>query len=297
MAEDLCEPPSQMVAMTAGGMAYNTNSAEQRVPRNTECVIDLHHDPGNPSGLIATVANSPIVNVADSPLNNSYQGSILSWLLLCVWTVWTWICTTGMQTLRAAFFPTSKWYYYLFNCTPDEDGVAEQGRQEYLTQWETSLRSIARSWKDTQSITGSLLLVAALTVLQLDDVLSNRAICTLMAAAILLTLASILSSFVYLLSKERFISRWKASEGPDTSFWRCISLPLDFAIWSFVFFISTVFILIYQRMLPTQAYATIPSAQRAIASPQPVGEAIVAILSVITACKIYYGLKYFYRKN
>ncbi|KAF9567668.1 hypothetical protein CPC08DRAFT_814162 [Agrocybe pediades] len=238
MVEDLCEPLSQMVTTIGGQRAErgtplrerivcDADSAEQHVPRiHMDCVIDLQTDtPSQP--VDSTAAQAPLVNVADSPLSDSYQGSILNWIFLCAWT---WICTTGVQTLRAAFFPASKWYYSLFHCTLHE-GFTEQSRREYLTRWEAALRAIVRSWKDTQSIIGSILLVAALTVLQLDDVMGSRPICTLMALAILLALASILSSFVYLMSKERFISRWKTSEGPDISFWRCISMPLDFAIW------------------------------------------------------------------
>ncbi|KAF9558177.1 hypothetical protein CPC08DRAFT_709803 [Agrocybe pediades] len=305
MGEDECEPLSLMVAATAGEWAGQgtsirervlcdaDESIEQHVPRNMDCVIELNA--ANPSQPVASMAaQSPIVNVANLPLSDSYQEpTIRNWLLLCVWT---WICTTGIQTLSAGLFPASGWYYSLFHCTPDE-GVTEESRRVYLTRWEAALRAIARSWKDTQSITASFLVVSALTILQLDDVLNSRAICTLMASAILLALASIISSFAYSLGKQRFISRWKTSECPDMSFWRCISMPLDFAIWSFVLFICTVFILIYQRIIPTQADATTPPAQRAIASPQPVGEEIVAIISVITACKIYHGLRYFYRKN
>ncbi|KAF9537301.1 hypothetical protein CPC08DRAFT_731407 [Agrocybe pediades] len=268
----------------------NTDSAGQHLPRNMDCVIDLHVD--NPSQPIVTAAHSPILNLANSPLNNSYQGSLLNWLLL--W-VWTWICTTGMKTLSAAFFPTWRWYYYLFDCIPDE-GITEQSRREYLKRWDAALRAIARSWKDTQSITTSLLVVSALTILQLDDALNNAAICTFMSAAILLALASVLSSFVYLLSKERFISRWKTSEGPDATFWRCISMPLDFAILSFIFFISAVFILIYQRMLPTQA-SDATGMPHTINPPQPLGALVVTILTVIAACKIYYGLHFFYPKK
>ncbi|KAF9558178.1 hypothetical protein CPC08DRAFT_764106 [Agrocybe pediades] len=114
---------------------------------------------------------------------------------------------------------------------PDSESVLAQSQREYSVRWEAALGSITRSWKATQSTATSLLLVSALAVLQLDDALNNRAICTGIAAAILLALASILSSFVYLLSKERFISRWKTSEKPDKYFWRCVGMPLDFAIW------------------------------------------------------------------
>ncbi|KAF9542495.1 hypothetical protein CPC08DRAFT_770405 [Agrocybe pediades] len=303
MAEDLCEPLSQAVTTTADQRAgrgtfiterivCDADSAEQHVPRNMDCVIDLVQTDTPSQPVASTAAQSPIVNVADSPLNDSYQGSILNWLLLCVWA---WTCTTGMQMLSSAFFPTSRWYYSLFHCTPDE-GVAEESRREYLTRWEAALRAIARTWKDTQSITASLLVVSALTVLQLDDVLSNRAICTLMASAILFALASILSSFVYLLSKEQFISCWKTSEGPYVSFWRCISMPLDFTIWSFIFFISAVFILIYQRMLPTQA-PNATGTQRTVNPPQPLGPAVVTILTITAAYKIYHGLRVFYRRR
>ncbi|KAF9543100.1 hypothetical protein CPC08DRAFT_801144 [Agrocybe pediades] len=267
----------------------NADSDEQRVPGNVHCAVDVHA--GNPSQQVAQSFELSVENVVDPALNISYERSRVKILLLCLWT---WIYTKGMQTFSIGVFPASNWYYYLFHCTPDE-GVTRQTKQEYLTRWETALRSISRSWKDTQSNTSSILLVSALTILQLDDVLNNRVICTFMAAAILLALASILTSFIYLLSKENFISRWKTSEGLDTSFWRCISMPLDFAIWSFIFFISTVFILIYQRMLPTQANVTI--AQGAINSPEPVGAAVVAILSVATVLKIYHGMKYFYRKK
>ncbi|KAF4616058.1 hypothetical protein D9613_011293 [Agrocybe pediades] len=303
MAEDLCEPLSQMVTTTAGQRAERgtsirerivcDDSVEQHVPRNMDCVMDLNA--ANPSQPVATtVVQSPIVNVVDSPLNDSYQEPILNWLLLCVWT---WICTTGMQTLSAGLFPASKWFYSLFHCGTPDEGITEQSRREHLTRWEAALRAIARSWKDTQSITGSLLLVAALTVLQLDDVLGNRVICTLIASAILLALASILASFVYLLSKEQFITHWKTSEGPYMSFWRCISMPLDFTIWSFIFFISAVFILIYQRMLPAQA-PDATGTQRTMNPPQPLGPAVViTILTITAACKIYYGLRVFYRRR
>ncbi|KAF9558176.1 DnaJ-domain-containing protein [Agrocybe pediades] len=229
----------------------------------------------------------PDVNTTLPTVNSSEREGFISTLIF----VSTWIYTKATEIVNVGVFPASYWCHYLFHCAPVE-GVADQSQSEYSVRWEKALRSIARSWKATQTITTSLLLVSALTILQLDDILSNRAICTLMSASILLALASILSSFVYLLSKEWFISRWKASEAA-TSFWRCISMPLDFALWSFIFFISTIFMLIYERMLPTQADATIP--QPAINYPQPVGAAFVAILSVIIGCKIYHGLKYFYR--
>ncbi|KAF4616106.1 hypothetical protein D9613_011305 [Agrocybe pediades] len=217
----------------------------------------------------------PDANATLPTVNSSEREGSISTLILAL----TWTCAKATEIVTAGIFPASKWCHYLFHCTPDE-GVAGQDRQEYLTRWGKALRSIARSWKATQTITTSLLLVSALTILQLNDILGNRAICTLMAAAILLALASILSSFVYLLSKEQFINHWKASEGLDTSFWKCISMPLDFAIWSFIFFISTIFMLIYERMVPTQADGII--SQPAINYPQPLGAAFVAILSVIT---------------
>ncbi|KAF9567669.1 hypothetical protein CPC08DRAFT_703200 [Agrocybe pediades] len=220
MAESPLWPPRSDIVSTAASPhpergiplrernACNDDSVmEHHVCRDMHCVVDVdecnHSQPG------ARTVQFSVVNVTDPPVNlarASNEDPNVRSLFLCLWA---WICTKVIPMLSAGIFPASKWCHYLFHCTPDE-GVAGQDRQEYLTRWGKALRSIAHSWKDTQSITTSLLLVSALTVLQLDDILSNRAICTLMAASILLALASILSSFVYLLSKEQFISRWKA---------------------------------------------------------------------------------------
>ncbi|KAF9558169.1 hypothetical protein CPC08DRAFT_819453 [Agrocybe pediades] len=240
MTENLCAPMPQIVSTAASHRAErgtslwenimsNAESAvERHVSRNMDCVIDVYV--ANPSQPIARAGQSPALRnvIVVDPVPKSQETSNVNRLLLCVWMC---ICTKGAQALSGGLFPASNWFYYLFHCAPEE-GVAEQLRREYWTRWEIALRSIARSWKDTQSITTSFLLVSVLAILQLDDVLNNRAICTLMAAAILLALASIISAFVYLLSKERFISRWKPLEAPtDMSFWRCIAVPLDFAIW------------------------------------------------------------------
>ncbi|KAF9545128.1 hypothetical protein CPC08DRAFT_755742 [Agrocybe pediades] len=262
----LCAPMSRTVSTAATqrperGTSFRERNAcngdsvsEHHVPRNMHCIVDVHT--ADPSQPVAQIVQFSVVNMTDPPVNTSHEGSNIKILLCCLWTS---SCTKGMQALSAGFFPSSNWCYYLFDCTPGE-GVTEQTRREYLARWEVALRSIACSWKNTQSITTSLLLVSALTILQLEDVLTNRAIRTLMAAAILVALASILSSFIYLLSREQFISHWKA------------------------------------RMLPTQADDT-KVAQRTMNSPEPLGAGLVAILSVITACKIYHGLKYFYLKT
>ncbi|KAF9545127.1 hypothetical protein CPC08DRAFT_396505 [Agrocybe pediades] len=217
-------------------------------------------------------------------------------MLLCL--SWAWACTKGMRMLSTGFFPASKWCCYLYHCTPDEDST-EQSRREYLLQWEATLRCIACSWKDTQSIAASLLLVSALAVLQLDDVLRDTgAMFTCTVASIVLALACILSSFIYILSKEKFISHWKTTrqaEAADISFWRCIAMPLDFVIWSFFFNISTVFILVYQRMLRVDATSIVQHAH--INPPNRLGAAIITILSVISAYKVYNGLIFFYCKN
>ncbi|KAF9542496.1 hypothetical protein CPC08DRAFT_824270 [Agrocybe pediades] len=212
-----------------------------------------------------------------------------------VFTVLTWIYTKATEIVSAGVFPASRWCYYLFHCMPDSESVLAQSQREYSVRWEAALGSITRSWKATQSTATSLLLVSALAVLQLDDALNNRAICTGIAAAILLALASILSSFVYLLSKERFISRWKTSEKPDKYFWRCVGMPLDFAIWSFVFFICTVFFLIYKRMLPTPRAEAPGIDQPTINSPGTSGAIAVTVLSIFSVCKIYYGLFFLLR--
>ncbi|KAF9538255.1 hypothetical protein CPC08DRAFT_773346 [Agrocybe pediades] len=288
MAENICPPLSQTVSMTAiqraerGTSLRERNacnaSIEDRIPRNMDCVIDVHT--ANPLQPVAQLAQSPVVNVVD-PALTSHESSNVKILL----RLWTWVCTKGMRMLSTGFFPASKWCCYLFNCTPNE-GVTEQTRQEYLARWETSLTSIARSWKDTQSITTYLLLTSGLAILQLNDAPSNRAICTCISVAILFALASILSSFVYLLSKQRFISRWKTSEALDMSFWRCVGMPLDFAMWSFVFFVSTVFILIYKRMLPADGDATNIVQCTNINPPKRLEAAIITVLSVISACKV-----------
>ncbi|KAF9567662.1 hypothetical protein CPC08DRAFT_758240 [Agrocybe pediades] len=305
MGDNLCEPISGTVFTAANeradhgispregpGILCDADFAEHRVPRNMDCVIDIHTDtPSQP--VASTAAQSPIVNMAHSPLSNPDDVSNANTLLLCLCV---WVCTRVMQTLSILLFPASKWYrYHLLDCTPEE-GAIEQAQENSIRR-EKALESIVRSWKNIQSICMACFSpVAALSLLHLDDILSNIAIFTFIASAILLAMASVISSFAYSLGEDQFIRRWKTeSEGQDTSFWRCISMPLDFAIWSFIFFISTIFMLIYERVLPTQADATIP--QPAINSPQPVGAAFVAILSVIIACKIYYGLKYFYRRK
>ncbi|KAF9544757.1 hypothetical protein CPC08DRAFT_769995 [Agrocybe pediades] len=307
MAENLCTPMPQTVS-TANSQhpgrdtslresnACNGDSiSEHYIPGNMHCVVDIHAV--NPSQPVAQAVQFPVVNVTDSPVNTSHEGSNIKILLYCLWTS---ICTKGMQALSAGFSPSSNWCYYLFYCTPDES-VTEQSRREHLARWEKTLRSITRSWKDTQSITTSLLLVSALAILQLDDVLSNRAICTFMAAAILLALASVLSSFIYLLSKEKFISRWKTLEAPNPAFWKCVAMPLDFAIWwahSRFPKQATAHSTVpeQQRMLPTQADATI-DVECTISPPEPLGAAVVAILTIIAGCKIYYGLCFFYARN
>ncbi|KAF4616108.1 hypothetical protein D9613_011307 [Agrocybe pediades] len=198
------------------------------VPGNMHCVVDVHA--GNPSRPGARNGQISVVNATDPPVNlarASNEDHNVRNPFLCLWA---WICSKVIPMLSAGIFPASKWCHYLFQCTPDE-GATEESRREYLTRWEAALRAIAHCWKETQSIITYLLPISAFAILQLDNVLNNRAIFTLLAAAILLALASILSSFVYLLSKERFISRWKTLEAPDPAFWKCVAMPLDFAIW------------------------------------------------------------------
>ncbi|KAF9558171.1 hypothetical protein CPC08DRAFT_22522 [Agrocybe pediades] len=159
------------------------------------------------SQMLASQATDrvPDTNATLTTLNSSDREVLASTI---VFTVLTWIYTKATEFVSAGIFPASRWCYYLFHCASDE-GVEDQSQQEHLLRWEAALISIARSWKDTQSMTSSLLLVSALAILQLDGALNDRAICTGIAVSILLALASILSSFVYLLSKQRFISRWK----------------------------------------------------------------------------------------
>ncbi|KAF9553524.1 hypothetical protein CPC08DRAFT_713687 [Agrocybe pediades] len=262
--------------------AYHGNVEASACPGGIDCALEDE---------VSQVVSSQAPGQAPDVNSREPEGSIANFLvfsLIC-------ICTKAMQIVSAGLFPASNWCYYLFHCAPDE-GVADQSRREYLDRWEAALISIACSWKDTQSISTSLLVASAFAILQLDDALNNRAICTCISAAILLAVASILSSFIYLLSKERFISRWKTSETPCASFWRCIGMPLDFAIWSFIFFLCTVFILIYTRMLPAlQAYA--PTDQPTINTPETSGAIFVTVLFLLSICKIYYGLFFLLRSG
>ncbi|KAF9543098.1 hypothetical protein CPC08DRAFT_770302 [Agrocybe pediades] len=224
-------------ALQASQADSRKNGASQRVStayRNdmeaSACPREIHYSVRDDTShwVVARQATGqvPVDNAALPAINSSERESSISTLIFAL----TWIYTKATDIVRAAVFPASNWFYYLFYCAPDE-GVADQSQHEYLVRWELALTSIGRSWKDTQSLATSLLLASALAILQLNGALNDRAICTCISTAILLALASILSSFVYLLSKQRFISRWKTSETPDPSFWKCVGMPLDFAIW------------------------------------------------------------------
>ncbi|KAF4616063.1 hypothetical protein D9613_011296 [Agrocybe pediades] len=231
--------PSEASQASTGRCKKNTSQRVSTVYHGdveaSACPGEIHYvaEDNIPQAAVASQApcQFPDINEAHPVTINPRRPNVLEGSVVnLVFVLLSWIFTKAKQTLSAGFFPASKWCHYLFHCMPEE-GAAELSQREYLTRWEAALRAIARSWKDTQSIATSILLVSSLTILQLDDNLNNSAICTLMAASILLALASILSSFAYLLSKERFIGRWKTLEAPNPSFWRCIAMPLDFAIW------------------------------------------------------------------
>ncbi|KAF4615921.1 hypothetical protein D9613_011287 [Agrocybe pediades] len=234
----LCVPVNQSLHATSPGrlrkcgpsppegIVHDDNLGPRVVTTVMHCASDVHTS----QVVEAQVGGQPpvIAIIVDPSLSSaSNEDSAVD----VVYTSWRqWAYTNAKRTINAGFFPASSWCYYVFHCTLDERAAEASRRSEYLARWETALISIARSWKHTQSITTSVLLVSSLAILQLDTVLNNRDICTCMAASIVLALASILSSFIYSMSKDKFISRWKTSEAPDASFWRCIAMPLDFAI-------------------------------------------------------------------
>ncbi|KAF9558173.1 hypothetical protein CPC08DRAFT_724649 [Agrocybe pediades] len=261
-------------------VAYSGDVEASARPGEITCTVQ-----NEASQVVASQAAGRVVDV-DATLatvnSSDFDGTAVNFLVVSL----TWICGKAAQTVNASIFPASKWCYYLFHCATDE-GIEYHSQREYLVRWEAALVSIARYWKDTQSITTSLLLVSALAILQLDGALNDKAICTGIAASILLALASILSSFVYLLSKQRFISRWRRSETPDPSFWRCVGMPLDFAIWSFFFFIGTVFVLIYKRMLPASQASEPTLDQGMINSPETLGAIFVTVLLLLSIYVIF----------
>ncbi|KAF8901526.1 hypothetical protein CPB84DRAFT_1846818 [Gymnopilus junonius] len=94
-------------------------------------------------------------------------------------------------------------------------------------QWEAAIAGIAYSWKMCQ-LTSTGLIACVLAVLQIQPIFASTTTRTFVMASIMFSCSSLVSSCLYIASKESFLKRrvrnkWKAALDATDEFWTLVA--------------------------------------------------------------------------
>ncbi|KAF8901527.1 hypothetical protein CPB84DRAFT_1960247 [Gymnopilus junonius] len=190
--------------------------------------------------------------------------------------------------------PASKLLHYVFHYEPDENSypygsltLSDIGGR----RWNTAIVGIVDTWKVCQ-LTSTGLVASVLAVLQIQPIFNSTTMRTLIVASFMFSCSSLVSSHLYIASKESFLKRrvidkWKAAGDATNEFWTLVSLPVAFIMWSSAFFCATLFLLIWNDFETTAMGGSCDS-------NFPVC-AFLTFIPVISFTKIYHAMKKFRR--
>ncbi|PPQ95952.1 hypothetical protein CVT26_016118, partial [Gymnopilus dilepis] len=121
-------------------------------------------------------------------------------------------------------------------------------------QWKTVIAGITFAWKTCQ-LASTGLIASVLAVLQIPTVFGGIASRTFAMATVLCSCACLVSSTLWMASKEDFLRRramdkWKAASGATHEFWILVALPVSFILWSSTFFLVILVLLVWDLLGP-----------------------------------------------
>ncbi|KDR71065.1 hypothetical protein GALMADRAFT_803589 [Galerina marginata CBS 339.88] len=170
-----------------------------------------------------------------------------------------------LKTLSNAFvLPASKVLHSEFRYIQDEE-TPEPRHEDFSVseenvQWAATMEGILFNWRMIRC-GSAVLLASVLAVLQIQPIFNSVSTRTFTVAALMLVCASAICGTLYMASiamgrpprLHAFCDEWKAAAKPNAEFWKLVALPFAFFMWSFVFFMITLFILVWNTFTTTDA--------------------------------------------